>query len=76
MEPLERRKASFPKLINGSKEKFDNKGRFPAASSKSETVFTVAGNTVTPKRASFNPEKVEDLVVVKCNVELPRIMRH
>ena len=39
----------------------------PAASSKSERVFSVAGNVVTPKRANLNPEKVEDLVVVKWN---------
>ena len=42
----------------------------PAASSKSERVFSVAGNVVTPKRARLNPEKVEDLVVVKCNLRL------
>ena len=32
----------------------------PAASSKSERVFSVAGNVVTPKRANLNPEKVEE----------------
>ena len=43
----------------------------PAASSKSERVFSVAGNVVNPKRrAKLNPEKVEDLVVVKCNLRL------
>ena len=31
---------------------------------------SVAGNVVTPKRARLNPEKVEDLVVVKCNLRL------
>ena len=41
----------------------------PAASSKSEQVFSVAGNVVTPKRANLNPEKLEDLVVVKCNLK-------
>ena len=41
-----------------------------AASSKSERVFSVAGNVVTPIRANLNPEKVEDLVVVKCNSRL------
>ena len=40
----------------------------PAASSKSERVFSVAGSVVNPKRAKLNPEKVEDLVVVKCNL--------
>ena len=34
----------------------------PAASSKSERV--------TPKRAKLNPEKEEDLVVVRCNLRL------
>ena len=42
----------------------------PATSSKFERVFSVAGNVVTPKRANLNPEKVEDLVVVKCNSRL------
>ena len=46
----------------------------PAASSKSERVFSVAGNVVTPKRANLNPEKVEDLVVVKCNLRLLKSM--
>ena len=36
---------------------------FPAVSSKSERVFSVAGNTVSSKRASLNPEKVEDKVL-------------
>ena len=42
----------------------------PAASSKSERVFSAAGNVVTAKRVSLNPEKVEDLVIVKCNLSL------
>ena len=46
----------------------------PAASSKSERVFSVAGNVVNPKRANLNPEKVEDLVVVKCNLRLLKSM--
>ena len=46
----------------------------PVASSKSERVFSVAGNVVTPKRARLNPEKVEDLVVVKCNLALLKTM--
>ena len=45
-----------------------------AASSKSELVFSVAGNVVTPKRANLNPEEVEDLVVVKCNSRLLKSM--
>ena len=36
---------------------------FPEVSSISERVFSVAGNTVTSKRASLNPEKVEDKVL-------------
>ena len=40
------------------------------SSSKFERVFSVAGNVVTPKRTNLNPEKVEDLVVVKCNIGL------
>ena len=37
-------------------------------------VFSVAGNVVTPIRANLNPEKVEDLVVVKCNSRLLKSM--
>ena len=44
----------------------------PAASSKSERVFSVAGNIVTPKKASLNPEKAEQLIVIKCNMQLLR----
>ena len=33
-------------------------------------VFSVDSNLVTPKRAKLNPEKMEDLVVVKCNLRL------
>ena len=46
----------------------------PAASSKSELVFSAAGNTVTPKRANLNPEKVADLVVVQSNLQLLKSM--
>ena len=42
----------------------------PATSSKFERVFSVARNVITPIRANLNPEKVEDLVVVKCNSRL------
>ena len=45
-----------------------------SASSKSERVFSVAGNVVTPKKVKLNPEKVEDLAVVKCNLKLLKIM--
>ena len=37
-------------------------------------VFSVAGNVVTPIRANLNPEKEEDLVVVKCNSRLLKSM--
>ena len=46
----------------------------PATSSKFERVFSVAGNVVTPIRANLNPEKVEDLTVVKCNLRLLKSM--
>ena len=42
----------------------------PAASSKSERVFSTAGQIVTAKRASLNAEKVEDLVIMTCNSRL------
>ena len=42
----------------------------PAASSKSERVFSVAGQVVTGKRASLGSEKVEDLVIMACNSRL------
>ena len=44
----------------------------PAASSKSERVFSVVSIIVTPKRTSLNPEKVEQLIVSKCNMQLLR----
>ena len=40
----------------------------PVASSKSERVFSVAGNTVTQKRASL----VENCVIVQSNMNLLR----
>ena len=46
----------------------------PVASSKSERVFSVAGNVVTPKRASLAPEEVENSVIVKTNASLLRDM--
>ena len=36
----------------------------PAASSKSERVFSEAGNIVTPKRNSLSPKQVEKKIVV------------
>jgi hypothetical protein len=42
----------------------------PAASSKSERVFSVAGLIVTDKRANLGCEKVEDLVIMACNMRL------
>ena len=44
----------------------------PAASAKSERVFSMAGNTVTPKRACLAPSKVEQLVTIKTNLRLLR----
>ena len=32
--------------------------------------MTASGNIVTPKRASLNPEKVEQLIVIKCNMQI------
>ena len=42
----------------------------PAASSKSERVFSVAGRIVTPDRNRMAPEMVESLVMMKCNLRL------
>ena len=46
----------------------------PAASSKTDRVFSVAGNVVAPNRVKLNPEKMEDLAVVKCNSKLLKTM--
>ena len=46
----------------------------PAASSKSERVFSVAGNVVRPKRSGLGCDKVEDLVTMKCNLMLLKEM--
>ena len=43
-----------------------------SSSSKSERVFSIAGNTVTPKRACLAPSKVEQLVTIKTNLRLLR----
>ena len=43
----------------------------PAASSKSECVFSAA---FTPKRANLNPDKVEECVIVRCNLRLLKSM--
>ena len=42
----------------------------PAASSKSERVFSVAGNCVKPARSRLSPETVENLVIMKSNLAL------
>ena len=39
-----------------------------AAPSKSEQVFSAAGNILKPMRSSLIPEKLEDLVIIKLNV--------
>ena len=46
----------------------------PAASSKSECVFSAAGHTVTPKRANLNPDKLEEYAIVRCNLRLLKSM--
>ena len=46
----------------------------PVASSKSERVFSVAGNVVTARRATMDPEKVEDIVIIKSNMPILREM--
>ena len=46
----------------------------PVASSKSERVFGVAGNTVTQRRVSLAPEKVEICVIVMSNTNLLRVI--
>jgi hypothetical protein len=40
------------------------------SSSKSERVFSSAGNTVTALRNRLDAEKVENLIIVKLNVNL------
>ena len=46
----------------------------PVASTKSERVFSVAGNIVTAKRANLNPERVENIVIVNTNIWILREM--
>ena len=41
-----------------------------AASSKSERIFSAAGRVVTPLRSRLDPEKVEDQLMIKLNIEL------
>ena len=45
----------------------------PAASSKSECVFSAAGHTITPKRSNLN-RKLEECVIVRCNLRLLKSM--
>ena len=42
----------------------------PASSAKSERMFSTSGNMVTTKRTNLDPDKVEDLVTITCNLEL------
>ena len=42
----------------------------PASSAKSERVFSTSGNTVTTNGTNLDPDKVEDLVTIACNLEL------
>ena len=54
--------------------------QFPLLSNLARIVFcspccmrgSVAGNILTPKRASLNPAKVEQLITVKCKMQLLR----
>ena len=46
----------------------------PVASSKSERVFSVAGNMVSPKRSRLSTESMESLVVIKTNLGILREM--
>ena len=45
-----------------------------AASSKSERIFSAAGRVVTPLRSRLDPEKVEDQLMIKLNIELLKEM--
>ena len=47
------------------------KSSFPS-SSKSERVFSVAGNMVTPKMAKLSTESTESLVIIKTNLSILR----
>lgn len=40
----------------------------PASSAKSEMNFSAAGNILTEKRTSLDPEKVNDMLVIKSNI--------
>ena len=46
----------------------------PVASSKSERVFSVAGNTVTPQRVRLGTDTTESLVILKTNLGILREM--
>ena len=46
----------------------------PVASSKSERVFSVAGNTVTPQRVRLGADTTESLVILKTNLGILREM--
>lgn len=45
-----------------------------AASSKSERIFSEAGQVLTPKRNRMSPEKLEDLLIIKLNITLLKEM--
>jgi hypothetical protein len=37
-------------------------------------VFSAAGNILTPMRSRLDPEKLEDLIIIKLNVKLLKEM--
>ena len=42
----------------------------PASSANSERMFSTSGNMVATKQTNLDPDKVEDLVTIACNLEL------
>ena len=44
----------------------------PALSAKSESVFSDAGNTLSSKRSRLDPANVNNLMVIKSNIDIHR----
>ena len=67
-------KKEFADMVKEEEEEEEKKFRVPHIVKNevfpTEWVFSAAGNVFTPERTNLNPEKVEDLVVVKCNSRL------